>query len=397
MTKKVLNASGMKKANQKKILDMLRVESVSRAELSRKTGLTRAGISGIIEELMAKGVVVEGETMPNRVGRSSVELKLNGERYLIAGISISRDYCTVGISNFCCEVLEYQEVLFDKDQDNPHTVFRRITEIIREMMAGREAALLGIGIISPGALDIANGRILSPPNFEKWHNLNICSFFRSQFECPVVLENDAKAMAISEKYCGAAGTVKNYVEIVVDYGIGGGIVVDGQLYKGSSGSSSEFGHITVDMNGGLCSCGNRGCAELYANIPNIIAYARKYDSTVTSWEEIVDRAEAGDADMGRVIERETECLAAVIVSAVNIIDPEVVFIGGDISYKSRILISGIQKRVDERIMRKAIHGIEIRPSGLTKHKRLIPCFHLLLSYVIDHSILFEEAQAKLHL
>ena len=78
MTKKVLNASGMKKANQKKILDMLRVESVSRAELSRKTGLTRAGISGIIEELMAKGVVVEGETMPNRVGRSSVELKLNG-------------------------------------------------------------------------------------------------------------------------------------------------------------------------------------------------------------------------------------------------------------------------------------------------------------------------------
>ena len=85
------------------------------------------------------------------------------------------------------------------------------------------------------------------------------------------------------------------------------------------------------------------------------------------------------------------------MSAVNIIDPEVVFIGGDISYKSRILISGIQKRVDERIMRKAIHGIEIRPSGLTKHKRLIPCFHLLLSYVIDHSILFEEAQAKLHL
>lgn len=394
MTKKVLNASGMKKANQKKILDMLRAESVSRAELSRRTGLTRAGISGIIEELMSKGVVVEGETMPNKVGRSSVELKLNGERYLIAGISVSRDYCTVGISNFCCEILEYQKVAFDKDHDDPRMVLGKITQIIREMLSGKETALLGIGIISPGTLDISSGRILSPPNFERWHNLNICDFFRKEFQCPVALENNAKAIAISEKYCGAAGTVRNYVEIVVDYGIGGGIVADGQLYKGSFGSSSEFGHTTVNMNGELCSCGNRGCAELYANIPNIIAYAQESDSRVECWEEIVDRAEAGDMAMRRVLEREIECLAAVIVSAVNIIDPEVVFVGGDILYRPELLISGIQARVDQRIMRRAVSGVEIRPSGIVKHTRLIPCVNLLLSYVIDNFSLFEDGQCE---
>jgi len=395
MSRKALNASEMKNENQKKILDILRINPVSRAELARRTGLTRAGISVIIEELISRGMVVEWESVPEKAeeisagpkkaGRKSVELKLNESQFVIGAISIARDCCTVGISNFCCEILESRKIFPENGKYEPQAVLERAALLLEEMCAGQKEKLLGIGITAPGVLDVASGYLLSPPNFPGWHDLGVCDFFKSKFKCPVVLENNAKAIALTEKYYAGEEGVGNYVEIVVDYGIGGGIVIDGTLYEGSFHSGSEFGHMTVDFTGEQCSCGNRGCAELYATIPNIIAYAQSFDPGVTTWEEIVNRAYAGDSAMEAVLERELECLAAVITNVVNIVDPEVVFLGGDILFRQELWMNRIQKKVNQRIMRKNLNEVVISSTKIRSHKRLVPCVNLLLSRLIDNA------------
>lgn len=377
MAKKVLNAAGMKIRNQKKILEILMTSECSRADLARKIGLTRAAISVIADELSEQLYIVEGNPILGKVGRKSYVLKINPDRFYIAGINLARDGCAIGIVNFCGDILyHFQMPLFKTASESMERIYKKIDQVIKKNSF--PGIFMGIGITAPGPLDSESGRILTPPNFEQWFHVDVVSFFEKRFSCPVILENNANALALAEKYYGLGNLYKKYVELTVDTGIGSGVILDGKLYKGSSGFGNDFGHMSINFNGPLCKCGNVGCAELYASIPNIIHYAQTINSKFTDWNVLIDLALSGDASAKAVVEKEAFYLSVVITNIMNILDVDGVIMAGSITYKGDMLNELIRTYVNNHFFGRTIKKLDIVSSSIITHAPIISSANLIV-------------------
>lgn len=385
MSIKVLNAAGMKAHNQKRILNELRISPKSRAEMARQIGLTRSGIGVIVDHMIDEGILMEGEFITGKVGRTSVEIQLNPDIYCIAGVNIARDCCSIGMADFNGNIKQVAQIELVENCKNAEDILDKIYQTLFVILKNNpcKGTLLGIGITCPGPLDVKRGKILNPPNFLMWENIDIVNCFRDKFKCPVFLENNANALALAEKYFGIGGAYKNYIEIVVDTGIGGGIILDGKLYKGENGFGSDFGHTTVNVNGELCSCGNIGCVELYASITNVLKYANQIKPDLKSWKQIVDLVEQGDKDAEMILEREAKYLAATITTAMNILDVESIIMAGDITYKGDIINQKIEEQVNRQFFGKSVKKIKIVPSRINTHANILSCINLVLEHFIQ--------------
>ncbi len=380
----ILNAAGMKSGNRKIILEKLRISPVSRAELARQTGLTRSAVGVIAEQLLSEGILKEGENIVGNIGRRSVELRFNPDKYCIAGINIARDCCTVGIADFAGDIRHTAKIQLTREAEVPEIlekIYLTLINILDYNSSGDK--LLGIGITSPGPVDSIKGRIINPPNFPKWENLNITAYFEDKFKCPVLLENNAIALALAERYFGIGGRYRSYIELSVDTGVGAGMILDNRLYKGTAGFGSDFGHITVNIDGEQCSCGNHGCVELYSSIPNIVKYAGEKNPLLTSWEIIVKQARSGAEDARGIVEREADYLSAIITSAMNILDVEAIILAGDITCDSDLIIPMLEKRANRQFIGKTVKKVEVVSSGLKLPANILSCINMVLEYFIQ--------------
>ena len=328
-----LNAAEMKSFNRRRILEHLRTQSTSRAELSRMTGLTRSSISLIVDGLLRDDILREGCEQGGRVGRKSVSLVINPLAFYSIGLSISRGQYAVGLVDFGGTIQKRISKPLDPRLPSPDIldlIGRDIDALLLEhLLPGR---MLGMGITAPGPLDTKRGILLSSPGFEQWSDIPIVEYFSRRVSGSILLENNANALALAEKTFCMKGAYESFIELVVDSGVGAGIIIEGDLYKGSTGFGNEFGHASINMNGPRCSCGNYGCAQLYASIPNLLAAVSKKNPELDSWEIIADFSTSGNPAASAAIEIEAEYLAGIIVNAVNILDVEAVVLSGDIVY-----------------------------------------------------------------
>jgi len=360
-----LNATEMKSFNRRRILEHLRTQSTSRAELSRITGLTRSAISLIADGLLRDGILCEGCEQGGRVGRKSVSLVINPSAFYSIGLNISPGDFTVGLVDFGGNVHKRINQKLDPEMtaaDTLDLMSGEIDKLLRKnAISGR---LLGMGITAPGPIDSKHGMILNPSNFEKWSDVPIVSYFAGKIAGKVLLENTANALALAEKTFCMKGAYDSFLELVVDEGVGAGLIIEGDLYKGGTGFGNEFGHTSINMNGPCCSCGNFGCAELYASIPNLLTAAKKKDPGLDSWQKIVDLAAKGQEAASEILEAEAEYLAAIIVNAVNILDVEAVVLTGDIAYHADALNDKISQKVNARFIARGTRQIKILASRL---------------------------------
>jgi len=360
-----LNASEMKSFNRRRILEHLRIQSTSRAELSRVTGLTRSAISLIVDGLLQDGILREGCEQGGRVGRKSVSLVINPGAFYSIGLSITPENYAVGLVDFGGTI--QRRISRPIDSRIPaRTVLDCIgTDIdnllLEHALPGR---LLGMGITAPGPLDTKRGIILRSPGFEKWSDLPIVEFFSSRVSGAILLENHANALALAEKTFCMKGAYESFIELVVDTGVGAGLIIEGDLYKGGTGFGNEFGHASINMNGPRCSCGNYGCAELYASIPNLLASVSAKNPELDSWAQIADLSLSGNPAACEALEMEAEFLAGIIVNAVNILDVEAVVLSGDIAYHADQMNDKISQKVNARFIARGTREIKILASRL---------------------------------
>ncbi|MEM1484396.1 ROK family transcriptional regulator [Oscillospiraceae bacterium PP1C4] len=373
-----LNAAEMKNSNRRRVLEIIRQQPISRAELARETGLTRATISVIVDALIQECILIEGDTVCGKIGRKSTNLQLNPHAFYAAGINLARGSCTVGLVNFCGEILVVRQVEIS-GASHAQEILDKIDLQLKELLnCNVTGQFLGIGITAPGPLDCVKGEFSNPPNFTMWKGIPIVRYFEEKLGCKVLLENNANALALAEKSYGLGGDYGSFLELVVDTGIGGGFILKGNLYKGAMGFGNEFGHTTVDIHGEQCGCGNYGCAELYASIPNIVAYAKAKDASLTQWETIVNHAIQGEAVAQEVLLREASYLATVIVNAVNVLDVQAVVLAGTISYRAEVLNEQIHHLVNSRMMVRSLKSVTILPSQLSQHAPVLSSANLIL-------------------
>jgi glucokinase len=222
-----------------------------------------------------------------------------------------------------------------------------------------------VGICAGGPLDAARGVLVAPLHMPGWNDVEIASLAEREYERPAFLENDATAAAAGEHRYGAGAGTRHMVYLTVSTGVGGGVVVDGELYRGAGGNGSELGHVTVDCDGRLCrGCGRKGCLEAYVSGTSIAERAREAGMIGVSAADVAAAAHAGDPVAGAVWDETVVALACGLTSIVNVFEPELIVVGGGVTRAGEQLLGPVRERVQAEAMTPAGQDVRLVRSAL---------------------------------
>jgi glucokinase-like ROK family protein len=370
----------VRKLNTALVINTLRHRApLSRAELASDTGLNRSTISSIINELLSDRLVQETTLQSDRIGRPGMLLELNPSGGFAVGIELGVDFISLVVTDFVANVLWRQRLKSDPS-DGQKTILERaygMTETaLRE---GSQGGLrpLGIGLGVPGLVDLRQGELKIAPNLG-WMDLPLCQLWSQRFNLPVFVENDAKAAALGEYYFGAARGLSDFIFLLAGVGLGAGILIDGKLLRGSHGYSSEVGHMILDPDGELCGCGKRGCWEtlvgpravvrrfrktLREGQPSTLLHAAENAPESITFEAVANAALQGDPAALTAMREVGSSLGFGIANLVNIFNPQMVVLGGELNYASDILLPVVEKVVVSNAMTLPGQDVKIAASA----------------------------------
>jgi len=278
-------------------------------------------------------------------------------------------------------------------EDGREQVLRRIKEAAREMTSsvGLET-VQGMGIAAPGPIDPVSGVLLTPPNLPGWENTPLKSLFEEEFRFPVYVGNDANLAALGEHRYGAARGVDDFVYITISTGIGGGIISGGRLLLGAKGLAGEVGHMTIDLQGPQCSCGNTGCWEAMASGSAIARTAIERikggrESVITSLvgaelekvtaETVEQAARSGDPLAQEVMAEAGTLIGVGLVNLIHIFNPRLIVIGGGVSKAGDLIFEPARRIIAQRAM-PPFREVEIIPAALGDDAGLLGAAVLVL-------------------
>lgn len=361
------NSSLMKAQNRSLCLSLIRQEPLSRAELARKTGLTRAAVSIIIDGLLKEGVIIEGDAVKSLNGRHPTLLHLNPTAFYILGVDISRQGWLLVLTDFSGNIIKSFAEPFEKDEtETVNALTNKINQFKKEY-----DNILGVGIIAPGPVDLKKGVILNPPDLKLFNNFNIVEAIKSATGINnICFEKDTNALALAEKI---AGNRDNFLYLLADSGLGSAFIKDGSLFKGASGFGCEIGHISLNVFGETCFCGNKGCAEIYTANPRIAKMGGQKD-----YEALCFSALKKDEKAISALNYQGEMLGLTLVSFINLFEPEKIILGGDLTNGSFILIPKIKEIIEKQVLSRATRKINIFASTLKEDARAKACSNLVI-------------------
>lgn len=265
--------SFIKALNRFKILDTIRSEGlISRIDLSRKTGLSQALITGLTADLTAEGLIEEKKSGAYEGGRRPMLLSIRPAGAYVVGVDLSITSINVVVLNLAGEILAFHSLKLRKQQYSSGEIADQTALAIKECMwesGFSKDQISGIGIGIPGLVDAQSGIIRFLPNYG-WENIRFREELAERIKLPTYIDNSSNNLAAAEQLFGDGKGVDDFVVVTIENGVGTGIVVNGRLVRGFSGTAGEFGHMTVDPDGPICRCGKKGCVEAFCGNNSII-------------------------------------------------------------------------------------------------------------------------------
>ncbi len=356
--------------NSRIILNLVRRhQPVSRADLMRHSGLQRSTVSVITEQLIAGHWLREGATGRLPRGRRPTFLHLNDNRAGIFGINIQPLSTDIALANLSGHFLAQETI------PTPPTsamFVKHFSSWARQLKKEHPMmAYEGIGVSLPGRVDLSLQKFTFAPNLS-WHAADLKGQLENAVGLPVSMENAANACALSEIWFGKiAEGIRNLIVVTVSEGIGVGMILNGQLIRGTTGLAGEFGHVTIDENGPLCACGNRGCWEVFASNSAAMRYYNEEGHgkhPVKKFDELLRLAEHGETRAWHALHRMAEYLGMGIAMLAVGLAPEMIVIVGDVTQIWDKVSPVIQKTVQNRA---STHPpVKILPSSLSSRPRL---------------------------
>jgi glucokinase-like ROK family protein len=318
----------VKKINKSIVLHYIRNHSpISRARIAELTGLTKATVSSLVNELIESSLAHEIGTGQSSGGRKPMMLLFNGKGGYAVGIDLGVNYILAVLTDLNGAIVEEYKV--QHDNSVLELAVSELKSCIRELIRRAPASaygIIGIGIGIPGIRN-EQGEVLFAPNLG-WENVPLQQMMEDEFNIPVVIDNEANAGAVGEKEFGAGREATNLVYISVGIGIGAGIIIKGELYRGASGFSGEIGHMSIQYDGKKCRCGNAGCWEMYASENALYEAAKAAIPGKMDMDTLLGLAEEGDAAVIGLFERLGHFLGIGVVNIINGFNPELIIIGG---------------------------------------------------------------------
>ena len=357
----------MKSVNKSIVLNKIRTsEPISRAQIAKETKLTPPTVSSIVRELIEQELVVESELGKSQGGRKPTMLLINKNGYYVIGVDAGPRTIKCVLSNLSGQIKERAVVSIEPRLTN-ETFLTLLKDSVKKILqkVRNPEKVLGIGVAMHGVVDFETGTSLVAPILPL-KNIPIKEELERALNFEVKVENDARAMALGESWFGQHGQISSMVAVNIGSGVGAGVVVDGKLYHGATDLAGEVGHMTIDMNGEVCECGNRGCLEAYASAPSIVKRANRKmpNKEIMSSEEIYQLAVNGDQDCIDILEETGKILGIGLTNLIHIINPELIILGGGVSNAEKFILPAIQKTIEEKGLTPRAKDTEVLISKL---------------------------------
>lgn len=369
MATRGMNSGYQKRSNRGLLLRLVATgECRSRIELSRRMDLTKTTISVIVSELLEKGYLVE--TLPKATGEPGprpVGLAIGPGSPRYAGVLIQRGYAEAAVCGLTMEMTRYQRI--ERDWADNEDLMAHVFRLLDSVMEG-DGAIAGIGVSSIGPVDVRRGRILRPLYFGGVGEIDITGVIRARYGLPVYFDHDNQGAALVEHLFGGGRGCQDLLMIGVSRGVGCGVITRGRRVHSSTGFTPEIGHMSIDVHGKTCVCGNVGCLETCISETVIEEEVLRLTGRRLSYREICLAAD--DPVIDAVMRRMVENLAAAVVSLLNILNFEIVLLNLDALYWPDRYLSQLEARVNERkfsrwegrtLVRKASFGDKTQVLG----------------------------------
>ncbi|MDR1799549.1 MAG: ROK family transcriptional regulator [Bifidobacteriaceae bacterium] len=344
--------SALRRANLARVLDEVRLGGpMTQAEIARRTGLSAASVTNLVRLLSSEGLVQAQEALV--AGRRSRIVTSSQAPGWVLGIDIGRTHICLALADLgkrvVAEVRESNNAASSAAQGLE--LCRKLTEQLLEQAGVDKADILATAACVPGPLDGASGQIGAGALLPEWTGINLADRFQEALGLPVIVENDANLGAYGEWAWPSPRPLTGalaYLRLAT--GIGCGLVLNGQLYRGSAGTAGEIGHMTIEENGRMCRCGNRGCLETVASAPVMLGILWSAMERRVDLPEWVRLARSGHTPSVRLMEEMARYVGAAVANLANLISPELVVLGGPVAEVGQILLDPVR----EEVLRRAL-------------------------------------------
>ena len=351
---------------------------LTRAELSRMTRLTKGTVSSLVEELLARRIFVElAASPPGQPGRPpSGVLALEGEYHCGVGVEIGIDYIAVSVADLLGTVRFHRVESRDNRTARRGVVLTRTAKMVDAAIDAVTRCGLspaGVAVAVPGAVDLERGIVMRAPGLG-WSDVAVVDEIRRRIErsdLPVLAENEANLAALAELWLGLGADAGDYVHVAGESGVGGGIIVDGELFRGSRGFAGEIGHIVVDPQGPLCTCGGRGCLGRVAGKEALFELAGLQPDTATqlggsttALQELLAMLARDDPRAKHALDHVAQALGIAVADVVNMLDPDTIVLGGIFAPLSPWLVGPLSQTLSRQAILGAKTPVMVRASQL---------------------------------
>lgn len=347
MSKQGVNLSDIKETNSSRVMELiLNNENITRVEISERTNLTQASISKTTKQLIEQGLIYEDKFVKGKSGRRSIGLKVNYNYAQIIGVKISRGYYQIALFNLDCQIIEM--ISYDYSEDNPGSFIANLALNIRRLLDLSSNVIL-ISIAVPGPFNHKNGKIELMTEYNYLDHVDIYSLTEC-FEVPIIASQDANSACLASFNYYGLDPSSDLAFYYLDKGVGAGISQSGQLITGDLGTAGEIGHISIDYQGDQCSCGNRGCLELYCSS---IAILRKIKSRYNLVYKSIDEFYAKGPEEEFYDDFVKNIVLYISLGALNLVNaynPKFIIIGGEVMKGVDQLKNPILKRLSELVV-----------------------------------------------
>jgi predicted NBD/HSP70 family sugar kinase len=377
----------LRQTNRLRVIETLyRHPGASRVGLMRRTRLSRASISNLVEELRRAGVVEEHDAPddagPRNTGRPPIRLSLVPAAAFTVGLDFGHQHIRVAVCDLSGEPVVDDWSPAEVDFA-PTESLDLACELVRGALgkAGIEPdRLLGVGMGLAAPINKLTGELEADGILPGWHGIRPAAEMEARLGVPTQLENDANVGALGEKFFGAARGVDDLIYLRLSAGVGAGLILGGRPYQGFRGVAGEIGHVLSDENGLICRCGNRGCLETVASPVAVAALLARSSGQPVSVQRLLELVAAEDRGARRAVADAGEAVGRALAALVNALNPELVVVGGELARAGDVLLDPIRAAIDRHSVGAASAGIRVMAGTLGDRAEVLGAAALVVAH-----------------
>jgi predicted NBD/HSP70 family sugar kinase len=369
----------LRRANRHEALTTLRLNGpLTQAEISRATGLSHASVSNIVRELTSQGLARTSDALRN--GRRVSEVTLEPSTGLVGGIDFGNRHIRAAVADFTHTVRGETYLTLPYGHEAASSV-AEAGRIFKNLVSNAGAEISDVQVLAvglPGPTNRDAGRTLSTAILPGWAGFDVTSAFEEALGVRTTVDNDANLGALAEGLWGVGRGFTDFAYIKVSTGIGAGLVLNGSLYRGVGGYAGEIGHTTIEEDGPLCRCGNRGCLEMFAAAPALLELLRRSYPEQFTVTDLLRLSDEGDVGCRRVLTDAGRHIGVALANLCNLLSPQLIILGGELAASGEVLLSAIRDSIARRTMALPAHAPQITTGAFSERAGVLGALALAL-------------------